>query len=743
MATRIDEGEITDPDANWYTRACLFVSRRFGNTTKRKRYHERREQLRKRNFERAEERFRREEAKFLDAEKRYKRTDRRFKLAENRYRRELERFSAARKKYVKDEFTRAIKFARLGVEPYDINLFAAFIVLLAIMIMIVFDFILFIPLTADSDRDHSGVNDLLENIYVEEVYNKTQQAMNVPNPKIEGYEYIPGGISPIKLMLYIITPTVIVPIILMAFIASYPEKRAKRLRIQTLGRMPEAINYMSMAMHLTPSLDRAVDYAAENIDEPLATNLKRILWNVYVREHDSIEDSFISFAYDWGDWNEDFKRALYAIRSATLEKTREGLHRCLEKANQIILEGSKMQIEKFANALGGPTMVLFSLGILLPLMLTAMLPMAGLGEEFTFQLALLLDVLLPVCLFAYAYRILGRRPGTTTPPQVPSRLTSVERRAIIITAVLMAIGLIGFGIMLIIVSGSATGPSGNFLKTISALPIVWGIGLPLAYYCKLTSLQQKRERDLAKKMESEFPDALFQLGSRIAEGKPIEHALEKTANSMEGTEISTVFRKISYHIQISRAPLRDALFGMKGVLRDSHSRTIKATMRTVVESVKKDAATAGAIIINFSNYLRELKKVEHDTETRMNQVMTMMVSTAMIFAPIVMGITVSLYFMLSRILGEIPPLGGGGMAGLGFGVAPAGAGFGSTIAPEIFSLIIGIYLVITVIIIVYFVAGIRHGEDMIERKVLIGNGVPIALIVYTFAIILGSLIVGA
>jgi hypothetical protein len=160
-------------------------------------------------------------------------------------------------------------------------------------------------------------------------------------------------------------------------------------------------------------------------------------------------------------------------------------------------------------------------------------------------------------------------------------------------------------------------------------------------------------------------------------------------------------------------------------------------MRTVVESVKKDAATAGAIIINFSNYLRELKKVEHETQTRMNQIMTMMVSTAMIFAPIVMGITVSMYFMLSRTLTEIPAVSG--IAGLGFGLG----GLGNAIAPEIFSLIIGVYLVLTVMIIVYFVAGIRHGEDMIERKVLIGNGVPVALVVYSFSIIFGSLIVGA
>jgi hypothetical protein len=125
-------------------------------------------------------------------------------------------------------------------------------------------------------------------------------------------------------------------------------------------------------------------------------------------------------------------------------------------------------------------------------------------------------------------------------------------------------------------------------RMLGSLPYVWAIGFPLSYYCLLTSRDQKKRRDEVKQMEEEFPDALFQLGSRIAEGLPLEVALEKTAETMKGTLVADIFRRTAYILQITRTTLEEALFGSMGVLRDHPSRAIKATMKTVTETVKKE-----------------------------------------------------------------------------------------------------------------------------------------------------------
>ncbi len=224
-------------------------------------------------------------------------------------------------------------------------------------------------------------------------------------------------------------------------------------------------------------------------------------------------------------------------------------------------------------------------------------------------------------------------------------------------------------------------------------------------------------------MEDEFPDALFQLGSRIAEGEPLERALKKTSDSMKGTSIAELFAKIAYALQVTRGTLNEVLFGKDGVLNDVPSRTIHATMKSVVEIVKKDAFTAGQTIVNISNYLRDMKKVEHDIRTQLSQTVDMMKTTGMLFAPLVMGITAALYVLLSEEFSELP------------NATPM-------IPNEVFFMILGFYLAFVVIITMYFTVGIEHGEDRVQFKYSIGSALPVAVIIYSAAVILGQIMIG-
>jgi hypothetical protein len=143
----------------------------------------------------------------------------------------------------------------------------------------------------------------------------------------------------------------------------------------------------------------------------------------------------------------------------------------------------------------------------------------------------------------------------------------------------------------------------------------------------------------------------------------------------------------------------------------------------MVEIVKKDAFTAGQTIVNISNYLRDMKKVEHDIRTQLSQTVEMMKTTGMLFAPLVMGITAALYVLLSKEFSEMP------------NALPM-------IPNDVFFLILGFYLAFVVIITMYFTTGIEYGEDRIQFKYSVGNALPVAVIIYTVAVILGQLTIG-
>ena len=126
-------------------------------------------------------------------------------------------------------------------------------------------------------------------------------------------------------------------------------------------------------------------------------------------------------------------------------------------------------------------------------------------------------------------------------------------------------------------------------------------------------------------------------------------------------------------------------------------------MRMVVEMVKKDSAAAGQAVVGISHYLKDLRKLDSDIRLQLGSTMDTMRTTAMFFAPLVMGVTAALFSVLSTVTQGID-LGGAGQLGLSMAVR-------ESVPAPLFTLIIGVYLLLTVGIIMFFTSGIRNGPD--------------------------------
>lgn len=667
------ESIMNSSDIGLYERACQKVNRAFGpdrealkesREEKKSSYQEKAKELRKAEGELAET----EVLKDSDPKK-HKKAKKRFERAEKSYK-------AAKRDYKREGFKKTLYFTGMDLQYEEVILFAGFMALITF----------FISLTG-----------------------------------IMAFRLI-YKISLFEFLTYVIPILLISPIATLIFTANYPEIKEKRLKAESVGKAPESINYMTMSMRVRPSLYRAISFSAKSTEEPMSTGLNKVLWDVHTRKKASIEESFVDFALEWGNWNKDLKRSLFAVRSAMLEKTKEGLNSALEKANEIIIDGTKRQVEDFANSLSTPTTILFAIGILLPLIIGAMLPMLALGGldigvmgtgdgETTkagiglVHIILLMDIVSPVGAFLYSYKILGDRPGTVSPPEVEE--DSDKKRAII-TSIILALAV--------------TLPVFHFstiLKPVMPLPYLWGLTLGISYYCLSTSWSEKKERNKILEMEREFPDALFQLGSRIAEGIPPEAAFKKTADSMKGTDIGELLEKITCTLQINRLPLESALFGGDGVLEGYPSKTIRATMKTVVELTKKDPKEGGKTIVQISRYLRDMEEMDHEIRSRLSQSVGMMKGTAMVFAPVVMGVVSSLYFMLQDIFTQISNI--------------------EMISPSGFTGVLGIYLILMGMVITYFTSGIKSRLDLVEFKFDLGIVISVSITIFSVSVFVGKI----
>jgi hypothetical protein len=104
----------------------------------------------------------------------------------------------------------------------------------------------------------------------------------------------------------------------------------------------------------------------------------------------------------------------------------------------------------------------------------------------------------------------------------------------------------------------------------------------------------------------------------------------------------------------------------------------------------------------------------------------------------IMGVTTALYYMLVKNLSGLGELSDQGASfGLGFSIS-----MDNPIPPSAFSVIVGIYLILTVIIIGIYTSGIQYGEDWIRRKDFIGTAIPIALVIYTVSLVAANLFIG-
>lgn len=642
-----------------------------------------------------------------------------------------------------------LKFSQLELQPFEVFAGAKFFAVILLSIMIFIDiFLIFalidIPIKIDGyeynsiDLNEDGYNDFIEEIIIIEDIEYDRFGIETGRTTLGYYGRIDFG----RVFLFLILPTIMLPFISAVFFLGYPKSSVKRMRTRSLSSMPGVVNYMTMSLRLTPSLESAVQFTADNMQGHLSESLKKLLWDVYLRSHNTIESAFGFFAEEWGKWNESFKRSMYMLRSSVLERSEQGRRMVLEKANSVILTGVSLELNKFAAVLNRPSMFLFAFGIIIPIIIATILPIMGIGMDSVLWVVILMDVFLPLVCFIYSRKIIFNRPSMVqnglnnnlTKKNLDrdslldkrSRFEKIKDRLPFIFACTSFISLFFLGLWIILHGHTL------FPPRTGALIMIISFSWPASIYLYGSVKDSIKKRKRLIKMDNEFPDALFQIGTRIAEGKPLERAFEETAVTLKGSVISEMFSLIMHRVRVSRASIAAVLYSDVNI-KSELSSTIYATLKVVVQAVEKNSSDAGEIIIDISNYLRDLRTMDENLKQRLSEVLGTVKQTGLVFSPVIIGLTTAMYFMLNANLAKIDFQGG-----LGFG------GFGATepIPGEMFLLIFGIYLILTLIVIIYFVCGMESADDQVLFKERLSYGLISGPALYVISCLAGFYIFG-
>ncbi len=570
--------------------------------------------------------------------------------------------------------------------------------------------------------------------------------------------------------------SILSPIAFSFLYLTFPASEVEREKMRSLAYIPEIVNYIVMSMRLSPNLEKAVEFAASHGRGKIAEDMKRIVWEVQLGNYTSVEEGLDDLAYRWGDKSDDFKHALMLIRTSLIETDAGKRSDLLEKAGADVLEGSKEKMDLYARQLHQPTVYLYYFGILLPLMLAIILPI---GSSFTGQqiakpeyLFLLYNIFIPIGIYLFGGSILGNRPPTYVPPDIPDDFPGLPPKGKMrIAGALVsytALALAAFAVTMLV---------GFFLdqQTISAIPsyalkdqlpslphvewlyaqnnlfvsyfslfgLLFGTSLAISFYLLGKYGARKAVQDEVRSMEIEFKDALYVLASRLGENRPMEDALRHATEFLPKSKIANqVFRRILDNVSSLGMTLDAAIFDPTfGAVKNYPSQVIRGGMRIMVDAVDLGVNVAAKSLVSLSMQIRNAQKIDEMLRKLLEDV-TMMLSTMSTFiAPVVLAVVAALQRMIINSLSgtcaqqtDVPAQGlqGSQFSGMGNILCKGGADAAKANAdPLTFTLIMGIYVLEVVVLLTYFNSQIEDTNNDLHTKMSIATSLPVAAFIFS------------
>jgi len=549
---------------------------------------------------------------------------------------------------------------------------------------------------------------------------------------------------------------------------SLPQRLANSWRLKASSQMIPAILYIVIYMKHTSNLEKAIQFASEHLEGPLALDFKKVFYDVQVGKFSTIKSSMDNYLESWRDYAPEFIESFHLIESSLFEPSESRRIQILEKSLQVILDGVYEKMLKYSREIRSPLTTVYMLGIVLPTLGLALLPLAStlLQGIFKWQhVFLLFNIVIPFFVFYLTSDILLKRPGgygeTSVLELNPDYGKFASKKPWIISFFIcfpmLLIGLIPFvfqflekdytfsSVGLSVLGDSklfdfiktdagTVGPFGPFAIILSLfIPLSIALFFSITYKMKTKELIKAREK--TTKLEEEFTNSLFQLGNRIGDGVPAEIAFGRVAESTTGQTTSSFFALVNHNIQNAGMSLEEAIFNKKrGAIIYYPSNLISTSMKILLESAKKGLQIAARSLMSISEYVKNIQKINQRLRDLLEEVVSDMKSNIVFLAPLLSGIIVGLSVMITSILNKLTSFSaitqGGDASGIGLGGALSLFNLTKMIPPYFIQISIGIYLVEIVFILTAALVTVDAGKDSLREKYDLSKNLLKSIVLY-------------
>ncbi len=549
-----------------------------------------------------------------------------------------------------------------------------------------------------------------------------------------------NGFSFIKLFFFFF-----LPFITAQFITDYPKNKSSLRKIKSLSEISDVLLNLIISLKQNPNLEEAFSFVSKHNQGEIGRDFKRALWKCLSGRKSNLREEMDKIAEKWGYWSEGFKRSLFLIEASFSEKNEEKRNKILDKALEITLEDINYQMTNYLNSLKIPTLILFSFGTVLPLLIVSLLPLLGFtsGTSLSMQQVGFLLISSIIATIFYSNNIIRKRPASYSEIRLPEKIPGLPKKGFFklrnrvfnskFYSIIISIIICAPGILFLIDYYPFIRFSGlfwQFLLKVNTLSIVLGISAGISFYYWSISKDRTIIRNKIDEMEESLIDVLYKIASRMSEGRSPEESVEWTAHNTKGGLEEPLTRAVSL-IKKRNMTLKQAFFDEKiGVLNTIYSTRIKTVFSIFISSCKKGISSASQILFNLSTQLGIIKSLDKKLRQNLSQSLSMMYLTAVFFAPTICGLIVTMQQLIGNSFAKVSYQLSGQFSFLTFNF--------QSFNTYLLQLFVGFYVIILNYLLVKYTVIIQNSGDKLMMQKKLGKSIITGTIVYIVSIILSA-----
>jgi len=394
-----------------------------------------------------------------------------------------------------------------------------------------------------------------------------------------------------------------------------------------MNEAPAAIGMMRLMIDGNRSLDSAVREVARNGPPNISKMFAKAVWDVDTRSSPDIRDSVNAMISSLPPQLSSFRRSMRLIMSAADSNDTNERMRVTKDANDTILEGLRELGGSYSSKLNAPCMAIFGLGVMVPMIMVSMVPMLSVGGQFSsasldpVTIAVITLLLIPAVVAGVIMMIAAKNPFYVRSDE------SIRIRDILPAAAFIPVFVIVHRII------------GDITSSAAVASIAAGILLFATLHPKM--VRERKRKDVGSVMG----DALFDLGNRLISGENFETSL---ISSFKGNRTAgELAASLERCLMISRG---DTAYAIHAAM-DPYSKRMATLYCDVYTSSLKDLREAGKLAVSIGHQLQDQTEAVNGIQNKLRSMLDMMTGTSAVFAPLILGISVSMLAPLMKLAG--------------------------------------------------------------------------------------------